>query len=406
MECTLLNLSLKQIDPSLHSVLFKILTVPGPVSSEIMDRYFPFKMPAEEDFASTEECQDQSLQSNVMEEKQISVDPRSLRHLKTPSRLIDDRSLVSPISPAFRDPVGSAKLKLVSASLPNSATSSPRSGTSNLMKNLKKWRNQNQSSLAIQSLARQHSATVSPFAQQQTLGDHFRRSKSCSEGRACAPSDEFDFWATRAMVLQRETGGNIDIAHFDFEGIDHNDINYNLKNREDQSDSLDKAFKCGALCLFLPGFGKGKPVRAIKRREGEVEMRVSNISRTVSLEKFDCGSWASSPRVAAIWSDNESTGLDQSGRSYFDLPMELISDGVNDAHSPVSTAFVFQRDRKGKSTFVRGVKPQESSSSSSRHVRFSTSSNSKSRGNSPSCISPRLRKARDDFNAFLEAQKA
>ncbi|KAK9131603.1 hypothetical protein Scep_011131 [Stephania cephalantha] len=357
-------------------------------------------------------------------EKQISVDPRSLRHLRTSSRLIDDGSLVPPISPAFGDPVGSAypqlplppaKLKFISASLPNSATSSPRSGTSNLMKNIKKWRNQNQSSLAIQSLARQHSATVSPFAQQQTLGDHFRRSKSCSEGKGCGPSDEFDFWATRAMVLQRETGGNIDIAHFEFEGIDHNDIKYNFKKREDESDSLDKAFKCGALCLFLPGFGKGKPIRAIKRREDdegydEVETRASNISRTVSLEKFECGSWASSPRVAAaIWSDNES-GVDQSGRSYFDLPMELIRDGVNDANSPVSTAFVFERDRKGalkKSTFVRGVKPQESSSSSSsRHVRFSTSSNSKSRGNSPSCISPRLRKARDDFNAFLEAQGA
>lgn len=64
------------------------------------------------------------------------------------------------------------------------------------------------------------------------------------------------------------------------------------------------------------------------------------MSRTVSLEKLECGSWASS----AICRGSEEAGGD-SKHLYFDLPIELIRSSVtDDANSPVTAAFVFEKD--------------------------------------------------------------
>ena len=156
-------------------------------------------------------------------------------------------------------------------------------------------------------------------------------------------------------------------------------------------------FKCSAVCLFIPGFGKAKPVRP--RKTEAMVMGNNVISRTVSLEKFECGSWDSSSIIADHDEDGDSMNL------YFGLPLESITNLGNDAHLPVSAAFVFDnKDIKG--VLKNGSTPTRAtgrkSHESSRHVRFSTSYPA-----SPaSCITPRFRKAREDFNAFLEAQSA
>jgi hypothetical protein len=144
-------------------------------------------------------------------------------------------------------------------------------------------------------------------------------------------------------------------------------------------DPIDDGLKCGVLCFYLPGFAKGKPVRTKKE---EVRGDLGNvISRTVSLEKFECGSWASS----AIINDHE----DDSKNLYFDLPLELIQASANDANSPVSAAFIFDKDRKQvlKSCSTRAA--PRNSHEFSRHVRFSTSLPTSHPTSPTSCITPR-----------------
>ncbi|XP_077242778.1 uncharacterized protein LOC143883314 [Tasmannia lanceolata] len=312
-------------------------------------------------------------------ERHISVDPLSLTQSKKKDELGCQTQIPSTTtSNDAPPPLIPPKAKFISSSLPSSATSSPRSGLF-LMKNLKKWRNQNQTSpLPVNSLSRQHSAALSrlvlPFQQL-----NLRRSKSCGEGRSLPPCDEFELSLREINYLQSKGNGN--------------DLYYEHNNGK-KSDHKDDNFKCGALCLFLPGFsGKGKQVRA-KRDQSEDG---NAISRTVSLEKFECGSWSSS----AIVNGDEGN---ESMKRYFDLPLELIRFSANDANSPVTSAFVFDSDRKG----VLKKNPSRKSHESTRHVRFSESPPT-SVPSSPSsfCISPRLRKARDEFNVYLqEAQRA
>ncbi|KAJ1407617.1 hypothetical protein SESBI_24091 [Sesbania bispinosa] len=96
-------------------------------------------------------------------------------------------------------------------------------------------------------------------------------------------------------------------------------------------------------CLYLPRFGGGNKVNAVKSRK-EVSEREGVMSRTVSLENFECGSWAS----AAIFNEIEG----ESANSYFDLPMELIkcisASEECIQYSPVAAAsFVYGKDLKG-----------------------------------------------------------
>lgn len=151
----------------------------------------------------------------------------------------------------------------------------------------------------------------------------------------------------------------------------------------------DEGFKCSALCLYLPGFGKAKAVKS--RKEGS-EMEGGVTSRTVSLEKFECGSWVSSALFHEIEGDLMSS-------NYFDLPMELIKCSANDVHAPVTSAFVFEKD-------LKAVPKIGSSRKSLHHVRLSASSSISKPASPASWITPRLRKAREDFTLFLEAQSA
>ena len=129
------------------------------------------------------------------------------------------------------------------------------------------------------------------------------------------------------------------------------------------NNTLEDGFKCNALCLYLPGFGKGKPVRSSRKDDSSSFTRTTTtttsssssvtISRTVSvresttttisvrasMEKFDCSSYAS-----------ESGG--EEGRDHsFNLPSELLKSGSeeNDHDDPVSAAFVFDKEPIEKS---------------------------------------------------------
>ncbi|CAN0911773.1 hypothetical protein LINGRAHAP2_LOCUS27043 [Linum grandiflorum] len=198
---------------------------------------------------------------------------------------------------------------------------------------------------------------------------HLRRSKSCAEGRSSGV-DELYVW---------------------FKNPDKPDAKSSSSGTKKRKE--EEEFKCGVLCLYLPGFGGGK-VKPVTERKEEVI-----ISRTMSLEKFECGSWASSGIINGEVEDS-------STRFYYDLLMEMIRLGGNEMDSPVTAGFVFENDRKGVLKKQNGsTTPNRKSSeesSSARQVWFSRSASNPS---SPAmCITPRLRKAREEFNAFLEAE--
>lgn len=331
-----------------------------------------------------------SIQNTTME-KQISVDPISLkREVSANPEQMPAVTAPKPKSPKNQLPplLPPTNSKFLSCSLPNSATSSPRFGASLLKK---KWKNQRQASpQQFEDVTHLHSASYNPLPLQQEI--QLRRSKSCGEGREYAP-DDFDLWLIQSNAVETVTTN----YNSSFSKTEVNRATHKIAKKIDPCDDSDE-FKCGALCLYLPGFGgKAKPVRARKR---ESELRNRNvISRSVSLEKFECGSWASQAMVSG--------NLDDSMSHYFDLPLELIRGNVNDAHSPVTSGFLFDKDIKGvlKNGSAR-TSAARKSHESPRHVRFSTSSPTSYPASPASCITPRLRKAREDFNAFLEAQSA
>ncbi|CDY67150.1 BnaUnng01900D, partial [Brassica napus] len=179
------------------------------------------------------------------------------------------------------------------------------------------------------------------------------------------------------------------------------------------SEEQEENFKCSAFCLSLSGFGKQKPVRSPKSEDSPIKKKTikassfsnSAVSLSASLEKFECGSWASTTALAR-----------ENGRLYFDLPVEMIkcgSGGGGDVQEPVSSGFFF--DKETGSPALRSVlktslsvRQQRGSveMSPQRRVRFSTTSSVSCPTSPRSCITPRLLKARDDFNTFLAAQNA
>ncbi|RWR73037.1 hypothetical protein CKAN_00128700 [Cinnamomum micranthum f. kanehirae] len=273
-------------------------------------------------------------------EKQISIDPISL---KETTNTDESHNFMAP-SMITTNP-STPKLLLqrfISFSLPSSAISSPT-------KSLKPCRNQCHPSLPINSLSRQQSAALSCLVQHRR--EHMRRSKSCGDGRVSAPSDELDLYVRK------------------FNDLPLGDNRFRDWRSEHGSEFTSKdsdSFKCGALCLFLPAFtGKGKQVKSkIRYNSGDHQPGAENtiVSRTVSLEKFECGSWSSS----AILTDDE----DGSTQLYFDLPLELIRTSANDALSPVTAAFVFESNHHPKSVLKKNPSTKQSHEPA-RHVRFS-----------------------------------
>ncbi|KAG2301855.1 hypothetical protein Bca52824_030506 [Brassica carinata] len=305
--------------------------------------------------------------SMMHSEREISMDPKSIRSLSFSGSLKRNDSFDMVLLPAMsppRDldapmplPLQPVRTKSVSRNLPNSTTNSPKQ-RSGLMRALK------------------------GKEQDSSWSASFRGSKSYGS-------------TSKKLSLKNSF-------------FTKTESNKSVSN----NNTLRDGFKCNALCLYLPGFGKAKPVRSSRKDDSSSFTRTTTtttsssssvtISRTVSvresttttisvrasMEKFDCSSYAS-----------ESGGEEGRGHS-FNLPSELIKSGSgeNDHDDPVSAAFVFDKEPIEKE--IKGVlkmsgsKNSRSMDSPVRQVRFSTSP----------AISPRLLEATKNFNTFLEAQ--
>nr|XP_016484279.1 PREDICTED: uncharacterized protein LOC107804856 [Nicotiana tabacum] len=272
--------------------------------------------------------------------------------------------------------------KFLSNSLPNSATSSPKFA-SNLSK--KKGKNQ-PSPLSNNPLARQHSVALANL--ERLKENHLRRSMSLGveRSRSSAPPEKSVLGLTKVNSVKHVEESKVSRVHKSSGG------------GEDKVESYEEKFKCGAMCLFIPGIGKAKQVKARREETGICDNMGDNVSRKVSLEKFECGSWTSSAII------NSSEDEENESNLFFDLPMELVRCSVSDTHSSVTTAFVFDKEPKGVLKNTTAKITDRKSDESRRHVRFFTSSPDSDSPNS--CVTPRLHKAREDFNAFLEAQCA
>ncbi|KAK4399581.1 hypothetical protein Sango_1433600 [Sesamum angolense] len=316
---------------------------------------------------------------SIESEKQISVDPISLREstnihptMMYPVTTGPKTEVLTVPLHNLLPPAAKGSGRFLSCSLPNSASSSPRLA-SNVAKHKKKCKNYQE---RVSELGRQHSVALTNL--ERLRESHLRRSKSCGEESVCRPSLDFDLWSTTSKMDNQQKNNEIEA------GVEEEKVIFHKKGSEEAGSYEDK-FKCGA-CLFLPGFGKGKTVRA--RKEVEPER------------------------------DGDTTSS-----LFFDLPVELIRcSSVNDTESPVTTGFVFDnKDQEHHLHLRRGVlkhsttstgsgqpsRKSHESCNSSRHVRFSTSSPTLCPASpTSSCITPRLLKARDDFNVFLEAQSA
>ncbi|XP_047321282.1 uncharacterized protein LOC124925344 [Impatiens glandulifera] len=319
-----------------------------------------------------------SKNGSLQQERQISVDPISIKESVFKKSHNNPSFLLPHLKPG----------KFLSASLPGSATSSPRFSSP-----MKKWKNQSptQQPSSIDPITGQQSLALSRLAQLQEI--HLQRSKSCSEGRNTSSSIDLEM-CTRKLKTQylKEISSFNKKSHDDVQSIDQ--VNRRKGGIEgDGEGKYNEKFKCGA-CLFLPGFGKAKPVRSHRIEEeynddddniGITTMRkpMSNekkqvmadnmISKRVSLEKFECASWTTSVVVLDAYDD-----MVDGDSLFFDLPMELIRNDSRDNESPVATAFVFDGDLKGvlKKAVVEGsgMDNRKSVESGSRHVRFSDAS--------------------------------
>ncbi|CAN0920168.1 hypothetical protein LINGRAHAP2_LOCUS31882 [Linum grandiflorum] len=253
---------------------------------------------------------------SMFKEKQISFDPVSQN---LPPIIVAPK--IQPPSPP------QAKPPLISFTLHNS----PRFGF---------W--------LTKKFQSEKSSTVHPNQYHRSLvpdqETRLQRSKSCAEGRSSG-ADELDIWFKNREdeVVQSST-------------IDSPTVQQTNEDRKEDE------FKCGTLCLCIGRFGSGKGKLARERKLVETEsegMMETSISRTVSMEKFECGSWA-------------------------------------------SAAFVFDKDWKKGST-ARAAVHRNSQESSARNELFSSSSASSPSSPAP-CITPQLQKAREEFNAFLKAE--
>ncbi|CAN6825918.1 unnamed protein product [Brassica oleracea] len=344
-------------------------------------------------------------------ERRISVDPKSLLSrngsldmISSRPKDIDDLALSQPLD--HQD-----KTKFMSCSLPNSVAMSPRHSTSH------NWKDRTTEQVLDLMLVQDAAAA-------------FRRSKSCGEGCACQPPldvdmmvhksrnghhHHHDFSSSNAKTLSQKSSGNNSF----FSKTDSNKSNINTANPK-SINTFEDRFKCIALCLYLPGFSKGKPIRSSRKGDSSYTRTTTmtsnqSMARTVSirdttvlsarasLERFECGSWTSS---AMIYEDSADLG-----GHFFDLPSELIKGGPggNDQDDPVSAAFVFDKEPNLEKEIkgvlkTSGSKSRRSMESPPLHVRFSTSSPVSYPTSPTHAITPRLLQATVGFSGFMEAQ--
>ncbi|KAL5200693.1 hypothetical protein ABZP36_021896 [Zizania latifolia] len=307
------------------------------------------------------ESEASALTMAMDKERQIPVDPVSLRHLgmvadedsplSAPS-VLTEVVMQSPMLPPLRRP------NFVGASLPCSAASSPVHGAAEKREEPAAAVPMPSPAAVLRALAQQRSVALAHYVAAPASAPALSRSASRAEGRSMVPHDE-------------------DAEHKPI--ADHDD-----------------SFNCSALCMFIPGFSKKKPASAAAaaavvsnmQRQQSGARRRSSLSRMASLERFECGSWSPRPPVAPAHEVAKSSCAD-------------------DTEAPVKMAFVFDHDeprgilKKSSSSRQESARP---STSSQRHVRFSTAT-AASCPTSP-CVTPRLARARAEFNAFLEAQSA
>ncbi|GAA0171229.1 hypothetical protein LIER_25314 [Lithospermum erythrorhizon] len=316
-------------------------------------------------------------------EKQISVDPISLREPSNQQQMVTYPPSTCPTMDVIIPMAPRRITKLVSQSLPNSASSSPR-----VVPKMPKKTSKKHSHSVSSGVHRDSIALANNLHRLNEI--HLHRSKSCGEGRASVPPEDFDHWVTDKPVI------NVQDKLNDGEYMNHHikkynkigDKDYHVTTVEDGIDTIAEKFKCKALCLYLPTFGKGKPIRARRQSSDVSQAKESEtghvVSKRVSLEKFECASLDSS---SLINDDDEDTS-----NLFFDLPLELIKFSFNDTDSPVTTGFVFDKEPKG----VLKKSSAKSTDSSVRQVRFSTSS--------PTfCVTPTRHSAQDELSAFMEA---
>ncbi|CAH8278334.1 unnamed protein product [Arabidopsis lyrata] len=337
--------------------------------------------------------QDSLSNSTSASPKQRSGLMRALRNKEQ-----DSLSNSTSASPKQRSGLMRALRNKEQDSLSNSTSASPKQ-RSGLMRAL---RNKEQDSLPNSTSAspKQRSGLMRALRnkEQDSSSASYKRSKSCG---------------STSKRLSLKSSGIRNSVFIKTES------NKSISN----NNTLEDGFRCNALCLYLPGFSKEKPIKSSRKDDSSSFTRTTTmtrsssstitVSRTVSvrestttttvisarasMEKFDCGSYTS-----------EAVG-EEGGNHFFDLPSELIKTGSgdNDHDEPVSAAFVFDKEPVEKE--IKGVLKVSGSSnrksmesSSLRQVRFSTSS-PVSYPTSPA-ISPRLLEATKNFNAFLEAQ--
>ncbi|CAL5053446.1 unnamed protein product [Urochloa decumbens] len=328
---------------------------------------------------------------STVKERQIPVDPASLRRLgmvadedsplSAPSVLTEVVARSSPLLPPLRRPT------FVGASLPCSAASSPVHAVG---KREDPPAAHSPTTSALRSLARQHSAALARLVAAAAAApppSALSRSASRAEGRTMAPHDDDD---------EDPDGGEPD----------------------KMLAAADEGFTCGALCMFIPGFSRKKPAASVftaagtavssgmQRQPSGLRPRRGSASRVASLERFECGSWSPPPPPLPAAGETDCAATE----------VAKTSCAADDAEAPVKMAFVFDGEvPSAAAAATRGILKNSASSrlvdsarpstSSQRHVRFSTASASASCPTSP-CITPRLARARAEFNAFLEAQSA
>ncbi|KAG9133592.1 hypothetical protein Leryth_025430 [Lithospermum erythrorhizon] len=326
-------------------------------------------------------------------EKQISVDPVSLRESSNQQQTVMYPPITCPTTNQMIPLAPRRRTNFASQSLLNSVSSSPR-----VVPNVTK-RNQKHCHSVSSSLQRQDSIALANLDRLWEI--HLQRSKSCGQGRPSGPLEDFDLWVTSKPVNVQNEPNDDEYTNFHFNNYATN-VGNNVTTVDDRTDTIDEKFKCKAICLHLPAFGKVKPVRA-RRQSSDVSQAKEEetghvVSKRASLEKFECASLDSS---AFINDDDEDTS-----NLFFDLPLELIKCSISDTHSPVTTGFVFDKEPKGvlKNSNSNSSVKCKSTDSSVRHVRFSTSSPISYPESPTYCVVPSMCNARDDFSIFIEAQ--
>ncbi|EFH41590.1 hypothetical protein ARALYDRAFT_494518 [Arabidopsis lyrata subsp. lyrata] len=383
--------------------------------------------------------------SMLQSEREISMDPKSIRSLSFSGSLRRNDSFDMIRLPAMSPPRDlDAPMAIPLQPVQTSASPKQRSGLMRALRNkeqdslsnspkqrsglMRALRNKEQDSLSNSTSAspKQRSGLMRALRnkEQDSLPNSTSASPKQRSGLMRALRNKEQDSSSASYKRSKSCGSTSKRLSLKSSGIRNSVFIKTESNKSiSNNNTLEDGFRCNALCLYLPGFSKEKPIKSSRKDDSSSFTRTTTmtrsssstitVSRTVSvrestttttvisarasMEKFDCGSYTS-----------EAVG-EEGGNHFFDLPSELIKTGSgdNDHDEPVSAAFVFDKEPVEKE--IKGVLKVSGSSnrksmesSSLRQVRFSTSS-PVSYPTSPA-ISPRLLEATKNFNAFLEAQ--